>query len=289
MPGFNVAQLASRAVLEIAGADAADFLQGLITADIERLPVKAARNSALLTPQGKILFEFIVLATGGGRFLLDTPQDMAADLAKRLTFYKLRAKVDIAERPNLAVVALWGSESKPTADAFPDPRLAALGWRLITSARDAGTILTQGEFVSEAAYQAYRIGLGVAELGQDYAGGEVFPHEADLDQLDGVDFDKGCFVGQEVVSRMQHRGTVRNRFVPVTIDGTTPARGATIEAGGKPTGIMGSSAGGRGLALLRLDRVGEALAAGEPLRCEAARLTPARPDWARFDWPGQAS
>jgi tRNA-modifying protein YgfZ len=286
MTNSKVARLQGRAVIEIAGAEAADFLQGLVTSDVESLEAGSARNAALLTPQGKILFEFIVVAAGEGRFLLDCPRETAAELAKRLTFYRLRAKIDIAVRPDDAVIAIWGDGQTPPVDgAFADPRLAELGWRAIVPGFEAETVPAGCEAVDEAAYHAHRIALGVAELGSDYDNGAVFPHEADLDQLGGVDFSKGCYVGQEVVSRMQHRGTARSRFVPVTIDGAAPAVGTSIEAGGKAIGTMGSGTDGRGLALLRLDRVGTAMEAGTTITAGDASLTPEKPDWAKFDWP----
>ncbi len=286
MTNLKAARLQGRAVIEIAGAEAADFLQGLVTSDVESLGAGTARNAALLTPQGKILFEFIVLAKGDGRFLLDCPRETAAELAKRLTFYRLRAKIDINERPDDAVIAIWGDGQTPPVDgAFADPRLTELGWRAIVPGFEAETVPAGCEAVDEAAYHAHRIALGVAELGSDYDSGAVFPHEADLDQLGGVDFSKGCYVGQEVVSRMQHRGTARSRFVPVTINGAVPAVGTGIEAGGKAVGTMGSGADGHGLALLRLDRVGAAVEAGNAITSGDATLTPKKPGWAKFEWP----
>jgi tRNA-modifying protein YgfZ len=286
MTNLKAARLQGRTVIEIAGAEAADFLQGLVTSDVESLEAGSARNAALLTPQGKILFEFIVVAADEGRFLLDCPRETTAELAKRLTFYRLRAKIDIAERPDDAVIAIWGDGQTPSVPgAFADPRLAELGWRMIVPGSDAETIPAGCEAVDEAAYHAHRIALGVAELGSDYDSGAVFPHEADLDQLGGVDFSKGCYVGQEVVSRMQHRGTARSRFVPVTINGAVPAVGTGIEAGGKAVGTMGSGADGHGLALLRLDRVRAAVEAGTAITAGDATLTPKKPEWAKFEWP----
>ncbi len=286
MTNLKAARLQGRAVVEIAGAEAADFLQGLVTSDVESLEAGSARNAALLTPQGKILFEFIVLAAGEGRFLLDCPRETAAELAKRLTFYRLRAKIDINERSDDAVIAIWGGgDTAPVASAFADPRLAGLGWRAIVPGSEVEAMFAAYEPVDAAVYQAHRIALGVAELGSDYDSGAVFPHEADLDQLGGVDFSKGCYVGQEVVSRMQHRGTARSRFVPVAIEGAVPPVGTGIEAGGKAVGTMGSGEGARGLALLRLDRVGTAMNAGNAITAGDATLTPKKPGWAKFEWP----
>ncbi len=287
MQEIRGAILRDRGLVEISGEVAREFLQGLVTVNVDDVRDGTGRHGALLTPQGKILFEFAILAAGDDRFLLDTAKPLAADLAKRLTFYRLRAKVDILVRDDLVVVAVWGSETPPLEGAVPDPRLADLGWRAVPAEAEAEASMRAAgiEVVPETAYRARRIGLGVPELGSDYATGEIFPHEADLDQLSGVDFDKGCFVGQEVVSRMQHRGTARKRFVPVSVSGTAPEAGAEITVDGKPLGTMGGHADGTALALIRLDRLGEAAAGGKPVEADGAVLTPHRPAWARFDWP----
>jgi tRNA-modifying protein YgfZ len=210
MADMQAAILGDRAVVAVSGPAARDFLQGIVTVDIADVAPGTARHGALLTPQGKILFEFMVTFGGDDAFLLDVARPLARDLVKRLMFYRLRAKVEIAARDDLTVVSLWGGTAPDFEVAFADPRLAALGWRAILPADEAPVRLAQGgaEIVDRSAYHAYRIALGVPELGADYATGELFPHESDLDQLAGVDFDKGCFVGQEVVSRMQHRGTL---------------------------------------------------------------------------------
>ena len=157
MANFKAARLQGRAVIEIAGAEAADFLQGLVTSDVESLKAGSARNAALLTPQGKILFEFMILAKGDGHFLLDCPRETAAELAKRLTFYRLRAKITIAERPDDAVIAIWGDgETAPVANAFADPRLADLGWRAILPGSEVEAVLAKSGPVDEAAYHGKR-------------------------------------------------------------------------------------------------------------------------------------
>ena len=143
------------------------------------------------------------------------------------------------------------------------------------------------ELVEAQAYEAHRIALGVPRGGLDFIYGDAFPHETDMDQLAGVDFDKGCYVGQEVVSRMEHRGTARSRVVPVTLDDFAPDAGLPVMAGDKQVGITGSTAGDRGLAMLRLDRVADALAAGMPLTAGGVAIEPHKPAWAKFDWPGE--
>jgi hypothetical protein len=141
--------------------------------------------------------------------------------------------------------------------------------------------------VDAAAYEAHRIALGVPRGGLDFAYGDAFPHETDMDQLNGVDFDKGCYVGQEVVSRMEHRGSARNRVVPVAYDGFAPDPGGSVTAGEKQVGTFGSRHDGRAVALLRLDRVADALNAGTPLVAGSATLRLVKPEWARFAWPGE--
>ena len=287
--GARIALLADRGVVRVAGEDASRLLQGVITADMELLSAQLAIHAALLTPQGKILFDFFVVKAPGG-FLLETAADKAADLAKRLTMYKLRAKADIQDRSAAyRAFAAWGSAPANVGAAsethiFPDPRLGALGWRGLTGARLVSGIASAigGLDASPEDYHAHRIALGVPEGGKDYAFGDTFPHEADLDQLNGVSFSKGCFVGQEVVSRMQNRASVRKRVVPVAAEATlTP--GAEVKAGAAVIGSVGSVAGTQALALVRLDRAAEAAAKGDRLTAGGVAITLRKPQWATFD------
>jgi folate-binding protein YgfZ len=158
------------------------------------------------------------------------------------------------------------------------PHLAA------EAAADLGATL-----VEAAEHEAHRIALGVPRGGLDFIYGDAFPHETDMDQLNGVDFAKGCYVGQEVVSRMEHRGTARNRVVPVAYEGFAPDPGAPVTAAEKPVGTFGSRTAERGLALLRLDRAADALAAGNPLIAGGATLRLVKPAWAKFAWPGETT
>jgi folate-binding protein YgfZ len=241
--------------------------------------------AALLTPQGKITADFIAIEAAEGEFLLDCPRALVATLVERLGFYQLRAKIAIEDSSeSLAVIAVWDAPENPSAGGlcYPDPRLPALGLRCIVPAAEA---LPDTD---AADYEAHRIGLGVPQGGLDFAYGDAFPHEADMDQLNGVDFEKGCFIGQEVVSRMEHRGLARTRVVPVALDGAAPAPDTAVTAGGKPVGVMGSAARGRGLAALRLDRVEEALAQGIALSVDGTSLRLIKPAWARFAFPGEA-
>jgi tRNA-modifying protein YgfZ len=265
--------LPERAVLRVGGPEARSFLHGLLTADIASLTPGDAVYGALLSPQGKILFDMIVLAERDG-FLIDCAASGQAELIKRLGFYKLRAKVEIAERPDLNVVVAEES----IAGGFPDPRFEGLGFRALHS--------QAGAAAGSSDYHVRRIALGIPDSDGDIGSGELFPHEANLDQLHGVSFTKGCYVGQEVVSRMEHRGTARNRILPVTLEGPAPVKGAAITAGGRSIGTLLSSAGERALALLRLDRLAEAAQAAEPLLTEGVRLHVRRPPWAQFEVAG---
>ena len=279
--------LSDRGVVRVSGDDAARFLQGLVTCNVETLGAGEARYGALLTPKGKIVVDFLCIgvpADEGGGFLLDTPAVLAAELAKKLGFYRLRAKVVVEDLSGpLAVTACWGDAAVPAAEglAVRDPRHPALGWRVI-GPKPAEPPAATGD------YEAHRISLGIPAGGRDFVYGDAFPHEADMDQLAGVDFAKGCYVGQEVVSRMQHRGTARTRVVPVTFADFPPMEGLDVMAGEKQVGVMGSSVHGRGLAKLRLDRVAEAAEAGEAITAGGIPLVPVKPDWARFAWPGEA-
>jgi folate-binding protein YgfZ len=263
---MKAAFLPDRGVVKIAGDDARGFLNNLVTSEIEVVAPGVARFGALLTPQGKITVDFLVTeapAGHGGGLLIDCPRELAQPLATKLGFYKLRAKVTVENlSDNLGVLAVWDGEADLKPDlTFPDPRNAALGLRILVPAELAAktAALVGAELVDEAIYEAHRIAVGVPRGGVDFAYGDAFPHESNMDRLGGVDFDKGCYIGQEVVSRMQHRGTARTRIVGVTLDGATPAPGAEIRAADKPIGTMGSSANGHGLAMIRTDRATDAL------------------------------
>ncbi len=262
----RAAFLDDRGVVRVSGEDASGFLQGLLTNDVAGLGPHQARYAALLSPQGKILFDFLVVRApvADDEFLLDCPAAHAAGLAKRLALYKLRAKVVIVdESADHGIIAYWHGEPEnaPGGVFYADPRAGALGHRAILPRAKAVAI---GE-ASVGEYEALRISLGVPKGGVDFAYGEAFPHDAGLDLLHGVDFQKGCYVGQEVVSRMKHRGEARKRIVRVRLSGPAPAPGAAVTDGALPVGVLGSSSGRHALALVRLDRVEEAKAAGRAL------------------------
>jgi hypothetical protein len=297
---MKAALLPDRGVVKVAGDGARNFLHGLVTADVLTLAPGVARFCALLTPQGKIIADFFVAeapAASGGGFFLDVPRALVTALVEKLNLYKLRAKVLIEDLSDiLGVLAVWNEASTSEVGIatqsglrYADPRLPALGLRiLIPPHRAAETAAELGAaWVTAGAYDAYRITLGVPQGDSDFKYGDAFPHETDMDQLGGVDFNKGCYVGQEVVSRMEHRGTARTRAVPIRYDGAAPAAGAPITAGTKQIGTMGSAAGGWGVALVRLDRATEAIAEGGTLTAADVPIRLVKPDWARFIFPGE--
>ncbi len=287
LPPFH---LIDRAVLRINGTDARSFLQGLVTCDMDAVSPERPGFGALLTPQGKIIADFFIIdASGdeGGGFLLDVPLLLIEALAKRLGLYKLRAQVTIENLSEMAAVVAAFAGSQFTDDdglVFPDPRLPTMGRRAITDRAHATTCSDDA-----TAYHAHRIALGVPDGGKDFTYGDAFAHETMMDQLGGISFSKGCYVGQEIVSRMQHRGTARTRIVPIVFaDGVRSEWGVEVTAGGKLLGKVGTTAQGRGLAMLRLDKVADALAAGEPLLAGGMAFTVEKPAFATFPFPGEA-
>jgi folate-binding protein YgfZ len=291
MSQCHIAELSDRTVIRLSGADAGSFLQGLITNDIGEAGPGTAIHAGLLSPQGKILFDFFVLSDGDG-YLLEVASAQADALRQRLGFYRLRAAVTIEAEPSLKVAASWGEAALASLPAeargFRDPRLASMGARFLVP-RDVDPAELGCELATQADYHAHRIAQGVPEGGRDYAFGDAFPHEAMFDQLNGVDFQKGCFVGQEVVSRMQHRGTARKRIVGVVGEGALPPSGAEIFAGTMPIGTLGSVNGNAGLALIRLDRAEEAKAQGVALRAGDVPVSLRIPPWARLQTPAAAA
>jgi len=282
-----LAVLPDRGVIGVGGEDARSFLDGLVTSSVAGIETGAARYAALLTPQGKIIVDFIVTADPGG-LLIDVPRALAADLARKLGFYKLRARVTVDDlSASLGVAAVWDALVPDLGAAFVDPRLPALGHRVIGERDELATAAD----ASADDYAARRIAFGMPAGGADFAYGDAFPHEADMDLLGGVDFQKGCYVGQEVVSRMQHRGTARTRVIPVHfLDGISPPEGSEALAGDKPAGRIGAAApGGAALALLRLDRIADAMAAGEPLTAGGLVFRAEKPGFADFPFPWEAA
>src|SRR3982075_2352833 len=281
---MKAAFLSDRGVVKVSGEDARNFLNGLVTTDVTLLRPGLGRFGALLTPQGKITADFLITeapAGHGGGFLIDCPRALAQGLADKLGFYKLRAKVAVENlSDSLGVLAVWDGEPSMKPDlTFADPRNEALGWRILVpeELKQKVADLIGADLVDEEAYEAHRIATGVPRGGLDFMYSDAFPHEANMDRLHGVDFDKGCYVGQEVVSRMQHRGTARTRTVRVIVDGPAPEPGAAILAGDKSVGTVGSTAGHNGLALIRIDRAADALDAGVPLTAGGLAIRLAEP------------
>jgi folate-binding protein YgfZ len=281
---MKAAFLPDRGVVKVSGEDARDFLNGLVTTDMTQLAAGQGRFGALLTPQGKIVVDFLITeapAGHGGGFLIDCPRPLAQDLTNKLGFYKLRAKVTVENlSENMGVIAVWDGQPAMQPDlAFADPRDAALGWRILAPQEltQKAAALIGAELVGDTAYEAHRIARGAPRGGLDFMYGDAFPHETNMDRLHGVDFDKGCYVGQEVVSRMQHRGTARTRTVKIVFDDFASEAGRPILAGEKQVGTMGSAAGQNGLALVRIDRVADALDAGLSLTSGGLALRLADP------------
>jgi folate-binding protein YgfZ len=286
----HMSLLPDRGLIEVSGADACAFLHGLVTNDIEAARPGQALFAGLLSPQGKILFDFLIHIRDRQSCWIDCPLEQAVDLARRLTLYKLRARIEIADRSaNFAIGALWGDRPSEGMSgvlaAYADPRYAPLGERFVLprGAQPAGA--AAASIVGDAAYHAHRISLAVPQGGLDYAYGEAFPHEACYDDLNGVDFKKGCYVGQEVVSRMDHRGIAKTRIVAVRMSMAVEGGGMEILAGDVPVGQLGSTDGASGIAMVRLDRVESALRAGLPLHVGEVTLTVRRPSWASYAVP----
>lgn len=281
--GPTVIPLAGRAVVSVAGSDARAFLQGLITNDIEKVTPDRAIYAALLTPQGKYLHDFFITELDGA-LLLDCAADGVDDLIRRLTMYKLRSDVSIDDRAGdfqvHAVPGDWTDgpgaspgDAKAVAGgtAFTDPRMAALGARLILPAGTAPDMAI-GEFED---YERLRLSLGIPDGPRDIEVERTLILEADIDELNGVDFHKGCYVGQELTARMKHRGKVRKKLVPVEVSGPLPDPGAAITVDGKTIGAIRSGLDSQAMALIRL----EDLDGVEWADCGAARVRPRIPNW----------
>ena len=255
------ALLKSRALIAVSGPDWRSFLQGLLTQDVESLAPGEARFGALLTPQGRLLHDLFVVSQGGEACWLDVEGEHRAAIIQRLLMYRLRAKVEVAA-DEAAVSAHWNGPASAQG-LYRDPRLPELGWRGY-GVRATGP---------EAEYDAHRLRLGVpgpADWGSD----RTYPIEADFDLLNGIDFKKGCFVGQETTSRMKRRGQIKSRMIPIVFDGPAPAFGSEVVAGDLRAGEVLSGLEGRAMALLRLDR-----AAGSPLTVDGRTVAVHTPAW----------
>jgi folate-binding protein YgfZ len=283
--------LEDRGVLAVGGPDRASFLQGLVSNDTTQISAERAIYAALLTAQGKYLHDFM-LAEVGETIWLDGEAARLADLKRRLSLFRLRAKVTIDERPDLTVAAVvgntaFGLPSEPGAAsqlgdgvAFVDPRLAELGTRVILPREQLGGVLSEAGAVEAdfAEYDQLRLSLGVPDGSRDLVLDKSILLESGFDELHGVDWNKGCYIGQELTARTKYRGLIKKRLFPVRIDGPAPEPGSIISADGHEAGEMRSSRDGVGLALLRL----EAVADGRSLAVGDASVVPIAPDWMRL-------
>jgi folate-binding protein YgfZ len=262
-----VAHLSDRAAIEIAGEDRVAFLQGLVSNDVAPAAPGRCVWAALLSPQGKWLADFFVFSDGE-RLLIDAERGQAAMVAQKLSRFRLRSKVALRRLPELHVAAGWGGAPMPEGIAAPDPRLPEAGWRALLPAPSA----TDGD------YDAHRLALGLPDGSRDLDPEQTVLLEAGFDELHGVSWTKGCYMGQELTARTKYRGLVKRRIVPVRIEGgPAPAPGRPVTLDGAEVGEMRSSAGARGLAKLRL-----AAARAPALACGGAVLVPEIPAWMRL-------
>jgi folate-binding protein YgfZ len=287
--------LDDRGVLAVSGPDRRAFLQGLVSNDVDKVGPESARYAALLTAQGKYLHDFIMVEADESLWL-DAEAGRLTDLKKRLSLYRLRAKASLDEQPDLAVAAVFGegasaafglsgepgaARSFASGVALVDPRLAALGARAILPRVTARAELAEAG-LAEASFEAYdrlRLSLGVPDGSRDLVLEKSILLESGFDELNGVDWQKGCYIGQELTARTKYRGLIKKRLMPVQIDGPAPAAGTIVSAEGRVAGEMRSSRDGLGLALLRIEPV----LAGKELTAGEAAISPMRPCWMRFD------
>jgi len=283
----------SRGFISVSGADARTFLQGIVTNDVDAVDAAHAQYTAMLTPQGRIMWDFFLVDLGDGRLLLDCDRDGLPAFLKRLSMYRLRADVELADASDAFAAVVFPGADAPASlglDAAPggarpwhggilytDPRLAALGARAIVPADRRDDALAETGFVAgdTDSYDRLRLALGVPEGADDLPPERALPLEVGLDELNALSWTKGCYMGQELTARMNYRALVKKRLLPVAIDGPPPPPGTPVELDGKDAGEMRSSNGDCGLAYLRL----AAVDSGQALVCGEARLTPSRPDW----------
>lgn len=294
MGQMTVTVLDDRGLVRVTGADKRDFLQNIITNDVTRVSNSRVIWTALLSPQGKYLHDFFVVAVNDA-LMLDCEKLRAADLVARLQRYKLRSKVEIAEvSEDWTVAALMGTDADANAlvglegqggpfaggVCYVDPRYGGMGARALIPRGALAELLAAGfEKVERGSYDHNRLCLGVPDGSKDLTVEKALPMESGFDALNGIDWDKGCYVGQEMTARMRYRATARRRLLPVSVEGTAPDPGTPITMGGREVGEMRSSAGDIGLALLRIDALAERHSNGSPLTAAEAALTPLRPPW----------
>jgi folate-binding protein YgfZ len=295
MPQASFVVLEDRGILAVSGPDSRAFLQGLVSNDVEKVSPDRAVYAALLTAQGKYLHDFIMAGTGDAIWL-DAEAARLADLKRRLSMYRLRAKVAIDDLPDLAVAAVFGDGAPAALGlpetagaarafgeglAFVDPRLKALGARVILPRdRIRGALAEAGLAEADfAAYDRHRLALGIPDGSRDLVLEKSILLESGFDELNGVDWQKGCYIGQELTARTKYRGLIKKRLFPVRIDGPSVASGTIVNLDGKEAGEVRSGRDGLALALLRLD----AIETARPLSAGSATIAPLRPDWMRIE------
>ena len=301
MEAKAVAVLDDRGVLSVKGPDAAAFLQALISNDIGRVGPARAIYAALLTPQGKFLHDFFVAAAPDGEgVLIDCEGGRRDDLLRRLTMYRLRAQValedvsaahDVVAAPGPAAPDAFGLAPEPGSArahgggvVFTDPRLAAMGVRAVlpTGAGLEGLLADGFALAGDDDYRRLRLRHGLPDGSRDMVVEKYFPLECGFDELHAIDYDKGCYVGQELTARIHHRGTVRKRLMPVVVDGPLPAPGTPVLRGGRAVGEIRSGAGDRAIALIRIAQLEAAAGEDAGFTAGTARVTPVKPEWARY-------
>jgi len=287
VPELSYAILPHRGLITVGGADRRDFLQGLVSNDVTRVGAERAIWAGFLTPQGKFLHDFFMIEIGETLYLDCEGGERLMDFGKRLSKYKLRSKIDLGIAPDLTVVAMWGEGTATALElaekdgvgrnwqggaVYMDPRLAAAGARAILPAAKLAEILEPRGFTAATPedYDAMRIGLALPDGTRDMVVEKTILLEANFDRLNGVDWEKGCYMGQELTARTKYRGLVKKRLMPVAIEGAAPAPGTPLILDGKEAGEMRSSRGGQGIALIRLDRIEEA---GPNAKLEAGGAT----------------
>ncbi len=291
-PPVSCTSLPQRALVALEGADRTTFLQGLVSNDVTKVTAEQGVYALFLTPQGRFLRDLFITERNDTLFL-ETERDKLADFIKKLSLFRLKAKVTITEATDWNVSVLFGDEAlahtgladRPAGSvaafrggwALADPRLPNAGVRLYLPAGEA--VEPSAPF---AVYDRFRLMLGLPDGSRDLPVDKAIPLENGMDELNAVDWKKGCYMGQELTARTRYRGLVRKRLLPVTIDGPLPAPGSAVLLGDQEAGVMHSSHEGFGLALLRLEKVQAAQKDGTAFTCDQAHLTPFIPDWMRL-------
>ncbi|MDA0241420.1 MAG: folate-binding protein [Proteobacteria bacterium] len=289
--------LDDRAAVRFSGEDARPFLQGLISNDVEKIAENRSIYAAFLTAQGKFLYDFFLSAFDNALYM-DCEASRADEFIKRLTLYRLRSKVEIERLDDMSVVVAFGDDvlsalnltgeagaARPIAGGviYTDPRIASIGARAIMPRSELSkfesTGISAGTFEE---YEAHRLTLGLPDGSRDMVVEKAILLESGFDELHGVDWDKGCYLGQELTARTKYRGLVKKRLMPITIEGVTPAPGTQILLDGKDAGEVRSASEGRGIALIRLDAFETVNASGISLEAGSAKIKPHKPEWATF-------